>query len=266
MARARRSATDRGARGLGAGGLRAMAAGLHASIPHMRPVALSLFAAAALAAGLAGCGDQGSSASTTGGRDAATTTASRPDDALVRAALVRLSDFPAGWRSRPDDPNDFRCPATAAVEAHPYAKSDRFEPPDGRGAVQHEAAVLTSERAADAALDALASPRTLGCFARQGEQSVRRQVSAGTEVGHVTAFRLTNVAAVGDRTAGARLTYPVSANGVTTTVYEDFSFSRVGRGLSLFAFVAQGTPPDATLTTDLARRGAQRLRTALTEP
>jgi len=232
----------------------------------MKPAALSLFAVAALAAPLAGCGDQGSSASTAGGGDMATTTTTpHPDDALVRAALVRLSDFPAGWRSRPDDPNDFRCPATAAVEAHPYAKSDRFEPPNGNGAVQHEVSVLASSSAADAALDGLASRRTLDCFAQQGEQSVRRQVSAGTQVGHVTAFRLANVAPVGDRTAGARLTYPVSANGTTTTVYEDFSFSRIGRGLSLFAFVTQGTPPDATLTTDLAQRGAQRLRTALGE-
>jgi len=231
----------------------------------MKPAALSLFVAVALAAPLAGCGDQGSNASTGGGRDAASTSSSRPDDARARAALVQLSDLPAGWTSRPDDPNDFRCPATAAVEAHPYAKSDRFQPADGQGAVQHEVSVLASERTADAALDALASAATLDCFARQGEQSVRRQVPAGTQVGHVTALRLTNVAPSGDRTAGARLTYPVSANGVTTTVYEDFSFSRVGRGLSLFAFVTQGTAPNATLTTDLARRGAQRLRDALDE-
>ena len=222
----------------------------------MKPAALSLLASAVLAVALAGCGNKGSSTSTT---------SSRPDDAIARAALVQLSDFPAGWTARADDPNDFHCPATAAVEAHPYAKSDRFQPANGQGAVQHEVGVLATAHAADAALDALASAQTLDCFARQGEQSVRRQVQAGTAVGHVTAVRLTNVAPSGDRTEGARLSYPVSANGTTTTVYEDFSFSRVGRGLSLFAFVAQGAPPDATLTTDLARRGAQRLRTALSQ-
>jgi len=233
----------------------------------MKPAALSLLAAAILAVPLAGCGDQRSSTSTDDGHAAAatTTSTSRPDDALVRAALVRLSDFPAGWTARPDDPNDFRCPATAAVESRPYAKSDRFQPANGQGAVQHEVSVFASARAADAGLDALASPQTLACFARQGEQSVRRQVAAGTQVGHVTALRLANVAPSGDRTAGARLAYPVSANGTTTTIYEDFSFSRVGRGLSLFAFVTQGAPPDDTLTADLARRGARRLRTALGE-
>lgn len=228
----------------------------------MKSAARSLLILAALAVPLAGCGDSGSSSSTIGRRDMATTAAPHPDDAIAHTALVRLSDFPAGWAARPDTPNDFRCPATAAVEAHPYAKSDRFEPPNGQGAVQHEVSVLASGHAADAALDALASQQTLDCFARQGEQSVRRQVPAGTEVGHVTALRLTNVAPTGDRTAGARLTYPVSANGITTTVYEDFSFSRIGRGLSLFAFVTQGTPPSASLTTDLAHRGAQRLRDA----
>lgn len=231
----------------------------------MKPAALSLLTAAVVAVPLAACGDQGSSTATTSGRDTVTTTASDPDEATARAALVQLSDLPAGWTARPDPANDFRCPATAAVEAHPYAKSDRFEPASGSAAVQHEMSVLASEDAADAALDALASPQTLTCFARQGEQSVRRQASAGTEVGHVTALRLTNVAPTGDRTAGARLTYPVSANGTTTTVYEDFSFTRVGRGLSLFAFATQGAPLNATLTTDLARRGAQRLRTALNE-
>jgi len=230
---------------------------------HVKPVALSLLTAAALTAALAGCGDQRSSTSSTGGRAAPATTAAQSDEAIARAALVRLADFPAGWRARPDDANDFRCPATAAVEAHPYAKSDRFEPPDGQGAVQHEVSMFASVSAADDALDALASSETLDCFARQGEQGVRRQVSAGTTVGHVTAAQLVNVAPTGDRTAGARLTYPVSANGVTTTIYEDFSFTRVGRGLSLFAFVAQGAPPNSTLSTDLARRGAQRLRTAL---
>lgn len=229
----------------------------------MKPTALSLLAAAFLAVPVAGCGNQGSGTSSTAARTAPSTTASRPEEAMARAALVRLSDFPDGWLARPDDANDFRCPATAAVEAHPYAKSDRFEPSDGQGAVQHEVSLLPSASAADDALDALVSDETLVCFARQGERSVRRQVAVGTEVGHVTAARLTNVAPSGDRTAGARLTYPVSANGVTTTVYEDFSFSRVGRGLSLFAFVSQGAPPSATLTTNLARRGAQRLRDAL---
>jgi hypothetical protein len=224
---------------------------------------LFLLAAAALAVPLAGCGDRGSSTSTTGARDTAATTAPQPDEAIARAALVQLSDFPTGWTARPDDPNDFDCPATAALEARPYAKSDRFAPADGSGAVQHEVSVFASERAADAALDALASQQTLDCFARQGEQSVRSQVAAGTEVGHVTAARLTGVAPSGDRTTGARLTYPVSANGTTTTVYEDFSFSRVGRGLSLFAFATQGAPLNATLSADLASRGAQRLRAAL---
>jgi hypothetical protein len=240
-----------------------MAAGIRASIPRMKLAALSLLAAAVIAAPLAGCGDDGPRGSSTGGRATTTTPTAQPDAATARAALVRLSDFPAGWRSRPDDANDFRCPAVAAVEARPYAKSARFEPQDGSGAAQHEVSLFANARAADAALDALASPRTLGCFAQQGEQSVRRQVAAGTEVGHVTAARLANVAPSGDRTTGARLSYPVSANGTTTTVYEDFSFTRVGRGLSLFAFVAQGTPPDAKLTSDLPRRGAQRLRTAL---
>lgn len=220
-------------------------------------------AAATVLLGLAGCGGGGSAATTHG------TSTSGPrtqppgvDGAIARAALVRLSDFPAGWRSRPDDPNDFRCPATAAVEAHPYVKSDRFEPPDGQGAVQHEIAVLANEEAADAALDALAAQKTLDCFARQGEQSVRRQLPAGTTLGHVSSARL-NASPSGERTVGARLTYPVSAGGVDATVYEDFSFSRVGRGLSLFAFVSQGAEPDDTLDSQLARRGARRLRHAL---
>jgi hypothetical protein len=231
----------------------------------MKPTARSLLVVAALAAPLAGCGDQEAGRASSAPDRTAATTASRPDQALARVALVQLTDFPAGWRSRPDDENDFRCPATEAVEARPHAKSDRFEPPNGSGAVQHEVSMLASEDAADAALDALISRQTLACFAQQGERSVRSQVAAETEVGHVTVVRLTNVAPVGDRTAGARLEYPVSANGATTTIYEDFSFSRVGRGLSLFAFVAQGEQPSATLITDLARRGADRLNTALAE-
>jgi hypothetical protein len=234
----------------------------------------ALLAAVALAVLAAGCGSGASTTTVTSARlpGSGSSTASEPasvvpnrqaDGALARAALVRLSDLAAGWTSRPDDANDFHCPAVEAAEAHPHAKSSRFNAPAGAGAAQHEVIVLADEDAANAALDALVSQETLDCFARQGEASVRRQVNAGTEVGHVTAARLANLSPSGDRAAGVRLTYPVSANGVDATAYEDLVFTRVGRGLSLFASVSQGAAPDVMLTAQLARLGAQRLRDAL---
>ena len=64
----------------------------------------------ALAGSLAGCGEVAPKGAVTGAHDVAPATTPRPtpsareaDRFIARAAVLRLSDFPAGWRIEPDD-------------------------------------------------------------------------------------------------------------------------------------------------------------------
>ena len=128
-------------------------------------------------------------------------------------------------------------------------------------AVSQDVVVLRSADAADAAIDALIAHGTLTCFARQIETIVRSGVRPGIRIGRLTIARLPTAAA-GDRTERARLTIPVSAGGVSTHVYGDFAFTRVGRGVSMIALLSQRLPADG-LGAQVAARAAERLGAAL---
>ncbi len=232
----------------------------------MRPAVPPLLAIVALAIPAIGCGSSVTETSSNGTAETPAPSqtpqqSTQADEAIAHAALLRLSDLPVGWTAAPDDSSDAHCPAIDDAEQHPHEESLRF---DGGGdqAAQHEAIVLATEEEADATLQALVSQDTLDCIAEQTEQTIRQQASAATQVGDVTAAQL-NVSASGDRTAAARVTIPVTANGLDVEVYEDFVFSRVDRGLSLIALIAQGSQPDDALRAQLTERGAARMRRAL---
>lgn len=233
----------------------------------MKPTTLVLLLLISVA--LAACGDAGP-ATTAVTRTSATPAAVAPRSArdgveadrfAARAALLRLSDFPAGWTVEPnDDGADLHCPATDRIERNPKAETDRFDLAHVHSLSQ-EVVVLRSAKAADAAIDALIARETLACIARQIETTTRRGVRPGIRVGRLTFARLP-AAAAGDRSEGSRLTIPVSAGGVSTHVYGDFAFTRVGRGVSMMALLSQRLPADG-LRTQLVARAAERLAEAL---
>jgi hypothetical protein len=227
-----------------------------------------LLLAAALAGPLAGCGDASLDAATTGAHSVPGPITTQPapaaretDRSIARAAVLQLSDFGAGWRIEPDnDGKELHCRTTDWIERNPEATSDGFGLVRAHSVMQ-DVTVLRSATAADAAIDALIARTTLACFARQVETIVRSGVRPGIRIGRLTIERLP-AAAAGDRTEGARLTIPVSAGGVSTHVYGDLAFTRVGRGVSMIALLSQRLPADG-LRAQLAARAAERLVAAL---
>ncbi len=221
----------------------------------------------ALVGSLAACGQEVTGRAATP-HDVSTTTTPRSapsarasDRFIARAALLRLSDLPTGWTVKPsDDSDDAHCPATDRVERNSKAESDDFSLPHVHSLAQ-EVVVLRSAAAANAAIDVLIAHSTLACIARQIDTATRRSVRPGIRIGRMTIEPLPTAAA-GDRSEAARLTIPVSAGGVSTHVYGDFAFARVGRGLSIVALLSERLPADG-LRTQIVARAVERLAAAL---
>lgn len=235
----------------------------------MKPTSCPLLLlAAALAGPLAGCGDASRDAATTSAHGAPAPITRQPapsaretDRSIARAAVLRLSDFGAGWQSESGaDGNEIRCRTTDWIERNPEARSGAFRLVRAHDLTQ-DVIVLRSAAAADAAIDALIARATLACFARQIGAIARSGARPGIRIGRLAIEPLPATVA-GDRTEGARLTIPVSAGGVSTHVYGDLVFTRVSRGVSVIALLSQRLPAGG-LRAQVAARAAERLGAAL---
>jgi hypothetical protein len=122
--------------------------------------------------------------------------------------------------------------------------------------------LFADEPAAEQAFTRFSEVTTLRCF---GEYFIRglEATDEGLEIGRLR-DKLLEPADVGDARAGGRVTFPLKMNGQTIGFTLDVVFVRVGRGISLVAFVQGLAPPDGQLLDALTTISAKRLAQVLT--
>lgn len=175
------------------------------------------------------------------------------DRAAAQAALLTLSDFPAGWSEVPDDEEDVEG-ADREVAAcvgqtgdsiidtgEAEASTGDFTDPEGNVTISETVGLAVSEDDATSQLAALEEPGVTGCIQSAFRDFIADEIDnpptpaeslpEGASVGDVTFGRL-NVMPVGDQTVAYRATIPISVEGFTIDFYIDVVLVRVGRSLA----------------------------------
>lgn len=204
----------------------------------------------------------GGGTATTGGSGGggATATTTAPARADLANAVLRQSDFPAGWTSEPGDGGDDRsdealerCLGLPAGGDRPEARSPDFSV--GDAITQASSAVEQAPDAAsvDREFAAVAGPRFLDCAARQFDASIAQE-SPGARFNPSRAERI-SFPTRGDGTTAVRLTVTLDAGGgQQLPFFADVVFVRKGLLELSFSFVNAGAPFDAGLAADLVAK------------
>jgi hypothetical protein len=181
------------------------------------------------------------------------------DDASAAAfATLKLDDFPAGWTETENPENlESRCKDVEAAKelASARANSSRFN--QGQTTlVQNAVYVLEDDEAAQEAFGMVSGEDTRDCYSEAVTGAFAGQ--AGIESGEPETAPL-EVASIGDEHSAARVTLPITAQGLDVDVAIDLVFVRAGRALSLNLFVNALAPFDPALRDRLTAATVERL-------
>ena len=220
---------------------------------------------------LASCGgsDDPAPSSDSAGTPAATATATptptpdrEADGRVARQSTLTLEDFPSGWTETPDDEsNDSKCEQVEAAKAQTTARatSPRFSEGENTQ-VQNSIYVFADASTAEQAFAQVSGEETRLCYADTVTEALKGQTDL--DVGETQSARL-SLDPVGDQREAARLTVPLSAEGVDVDLVIDLVFVRADRGLSLSLFINVSAPFDADLREELTATSVTRLSDAL---
>ena len=182
----------------------------------------------------------------------------RDDPALAKQAVLRLDDFPPGWNAERGPQNlDDGCEPLEAAKRVATAResSPRFNAGQAT-LVQNVVYVFADTAAARTAFEATSAENTRSCYAEAITGAFRNQI--GVELGDTTTAALP-IDPVGDQHDAARVTLPITAEGVEADLIVDLVFVRVRRALSLSLFLNVSSPFDPALRAQLTAAVAQRL-------
>lgn len=263
--------------------------------PHRLGVTIVLCAAMLVAA----CGGSSKSSSTSAGSSpspgssTSSSSSSSPsrtaeelaaDQQTAQTIVLKLDDFPSGWKAKSRGPSSSDTPEAKAAAKKladclgidpalvddtsdpnkAKARSDKFT--SGELQVESTATVQASVEHKNEILDAFRKPEAIGCFedfintaftsALAGSDS--SQLPAGTEVGgiSVTAGDLTGIHG---EAIDFRATIPFSFEGQSITLVSDFVFVLKGRTSLDFSFDNSNEPFPADLAVQLANESIDRV-------
>jgi hypothetical protein len=212
----------------------------------MRATRWISIALVALATGSAGCGEDRTTAADPEppATSATTATTATPPDglsdrALARRALLRLTDFPAGWVEQRQAVPDVRCGgvdpfggATAVVGSGRMAHEDT--------GVQQTVSVFRTAAASRRAYALINSPEAMRCLRRDARQRVA--IEAG---GPAQPLELARIESLGRWGVAKRFSAQAAGPVGKVSGYIDVVHLRVGRGLAALVIVAGLQPlPD----------------------
>ncbi len=251
---------------------------------------------AALVVLLASCGGGSgtkSSSTTVPGGSTSTTSAGRSsaqlaaDRQTARAALLRLSDLPAGWDAKARDDSSNNTPALKAAEkafgqclgidpallsnqddtTKATATSDKFT--DGQNmAVENNVEYEPDTTQLNQVMTALQQPQARQCFQTFVNTAVKSSIehpSPGSTIPQGVTFGNPEVATVNlpglnaDTAVDYRVSMPVSARGFTISVYLDLLFATRARAVTLLTYQDVSKPFPADRETRLANTVLNRL-------
>ena len=170
---------------------------------------------------------------------------------------MRLEDFPSGWTEAGDEGDRTRCEGVEEAKRATTARvtSPRFREGENTD-VQNTIYVFADEGAAEQALTQLAAEDTRACYAKGVTDALK--AAGGLEVGDAESARL-SLDPLGDQREAARVTVPVSSDGVDVDVFVDLVFVRADRGISLGLFIHTVTAFDDELRGQLTSTSVRRL-------
>lgn len=215
---------------------------------------------------------------------ATTTPDTRPelgaDQAAAQAALLTLSDFPAGWSEVPaDDEGDDDADREVAAcvgqtgdsiidTGEAEASTGDFTDPEGNVTISETVGLAVSADDATSQLAALDEPGVTGCIQSAFRDFIADQIDnpptpadslpEGASVGDVTFGRL-NVTSVGDQTVAYRATIPISVEGFNVDFYIDVVLVRVGRSIAALNVASVLSPYPTEQLDALLATAVQRL-------
>lgn len=178
------------------------------------------------------------------------------DMAAAEAALLTLSDFPAGWSETPSDEDSgddeldrqvgecFGSDGDGLFDGDAQAETGDFVSPNG-GEVSQTVGISPTVEEAMAVVAAARGEGVTACLTEvyngRFVELLQEEAGSEVEVGEVSVGAL-NVSPVGDEVGALRVTIPLSANGFTVDLVADQVLTRVGRSLSGLQFVSESGP------------------------
>ena len=228
--------------------------------------ALRSFATLSLVVLAVGCGggddDEPKSAATPSPTPTATAsptvTPAADDETAAEFAALKTEDFPTGWTASESSENlEARCKDVEAAQKLTSARANSPRFSQGQTTlVQNAIYVFEDEATAEEAFDQIAGEATQNCYSEAVTGAFAGL--AGVESGEPQIAPL-EITPIGDEHSAARVTLPISAQGLDVNVSIDLVFVRAGRALSLNLFVNALAPFDETLRDRLTAASVDRL-------
>jgi hypothetical protein len=222
---------------------------------------------------LAACGGSGGSATDTGTgtptaatTTAGTTTGATKDEAqqLANSMLLRLSDFPAGWRATPSEDQEGcsgidklteRYDVLAKADSKDFATGDTTEASSSAGFFHDEAMAREALNYLEAAIQ---SKSLRDCLSDALRKDAEEGVTFGDiQVGQVSFPKL------GDRSSAWEIVIPAKSQGFSFTAYIDGIYVIRSSALSVVLFSDVLEPFDVQERERLARLVDERMDAAV---
>jgi hypothetical protein len=186
---------------------------------------------------------------------------------VVESMLLRLSDFPTGWRATPSEEKEGcagiqklsdRYDLLAHEDSKDFAQGETATASSGSGLFPDEA---TAKDALNYEEGAIQSEEMQRCLDKYVRENTPGDISFGEiQIGQVSFPRL------GERSSAWEIVIPVQSQGINATAYVDAVYIREGRSFSVLEFSDVFSPFDESMREELARTVAKRMQTADTTP
>lgn len=193
------------------------------------------------------------------------------DKALAEQALLKLSDFPTGWTSKPSSsggsPDIYKrfasCLHTSLgllTGTSPRGASSPDFSYTNQNSVSNRVGYESSPARVDEAMNVLREPQLPSClesalnayitYTIQHPTNPNSTLPSGVSVGNSTVAQM-SFPNVGDQSIAYRVTVPVNANGLSIDIYVDLIAFVKGRAGVEMLFEAVGSPFDSSMEQQL---------------
>ena len=199
------------------------------------------------------------------------------DQAKAQAALLTLSDLPAGWTASPSSSSDnsgiggsgptqlASClgvsPATLDSNP-PKADSPTFSDPNGANTVDDQVQVFPTAAAAATDFSLFSSPKTPSCMTQLFNGPLKSAFTANLQAGQ-TLVSVTTAAkpfpAIADHSGDVEVTFVVAMSGLNVKVFLDLIVVTKGRSETTLTLTQPQVLAVPTLGAQLAKTAASRM-------
>jgi hypothetical protein len=205
-------------------------------------------------------------------------------------ALLRLSDFPTGWTSKPHEEEENKshpqieqklasCLGLSLSSLHLQERSparvhspDFHAPPSepqGESTISNTVTYLPSTAEATARFGIFVAPKTPACLSTAMSEAIdyhfrhpsnpSNKLPSEVKLGEATLAQM-SFPSFGDQSAAFRLSLPFTYKGLEPTVYFDIVALHKGRAIASLTFENVGTPADVATEEKLTALTARPMR------